>query len=375
MSTSNLEEIYKKYEFNKTEPETLQGLIKQAMKTGDDVKDELKRFREITEKVVKLLEKKKVFRILDPSKIEDLDSLRNICAVGIDGSLQPVEGFGGYWFIPTSCARVTFEKGPTSATKVDVTANIEKIKEHEYYGVGGEALLRMMISETKAIMDWAEKHDASQDSVLFIDGPIVDPPNLADKEYVKYRCKALTKCLKKNVLVIGCVKRMKASLLLDFIERTLLSNETDKALIRKFAWDLQLVTAVFTKLVIGGVQGVLSTTPINVSDSDVAQRAYRDQGIFVNSLYTQKDATSRPIRVDFPTSKDCKEDVGMLAERVVKIAYAWSYPGMDIPLPVFLAHNKCEIRKGCADVLYDEIITRSKSKDPFENLLNEKLKR
>ena len=376
MPDSSIEDVYKRYEFNKTEPETLTGLIKQAIETGDGVKDELKRFREITEKVTKLLEKKGVFRVLDPSKIKNIEVFRDVHAVGIDGSLQPIEGFGGYWFVPTSCARVTFDMGPNSATKVDVTANIEKIKEHDYYGVGGEAELRMMKSETKAIMDWAEQHDASKGSVMFIDGPIVDPPRpVSDKDYVKYRCKALAKCIKKNILVIGCVKRMKASILLDFIEKNILTNKIDKDLIRRFAWDLHLVTAIFSKLVIEEVKGVLSTVPISVSDADEAQKAYRDQDILVNSLYMQKDVTSRPIRIDFPILKGYEENIEALGERIISTVYAWSYPGMDIPLPVFLAHNKCEVRKGCADVLYDEIITRSKSKDLFENLLNEKLKR
>jgi hypothetical protein len=375
MSGSSIEDVYKRYEFNKTEPETLMGLVKQAIETGDGVKDELKRFREITEKVAKLLEKKGVFRVLDPSKIENIELFRDVRAVGIDGSLQPIEGFGGYWFVPTSCARVTFDRGPNSATKVDVTANIEKIKEHDFYGVGGEATFRMMKSETKAIMDWAEQHDASKGSVMFIDGPIVDPPNVVDKDYVEYRCKALEKCIKKNILVIGCVKRMKASILLDFIEKKVFTNKIDKEIIRRFAWDLHLVTAIFSKLVIQGATGVLSTIPICVSDTDDAMKAYRDHGIIVNSLYIQKDATSRPIRADFPILKSCEESIESIGARIISTVHAWSYPGMDIPLPVFLAHNKCEVRKGCADVLYDEIITRSKSKDPFENILNEKLKR
>jgi hypothetical protein len=375
MSNTNIEEIYRRYEFNKTEPETLMGLIKQAIETGDGIKDELKRFREITQKIAKLLEKKNVVRVLDPLGIKNIEKFRNLQAIGIDGSLQPIEGFGGYWFVPTSCARVIFDKGPNSATRVDVTANIEKIKEHDYYGVGGEASLRMMQSETKAIMDWAEKHDGSKESVMFIDGPIVDPPYIADRDYVKYRCKALAKCLKKNILVIGCVKRMKASVLLSFIENNVLTSKIDKELIRRFSWDLHLVTAIFSKLVIEGAKGVLSTVPICISDADVPYKAYRDEGILIESLYMQKDASSRPIRVDFPIPEGFKKNIEGLAETIVGTVYAWSYPGMEIPLPVFLAHNKCEVRKGCADVLYDEIITRSKSKDPFENLLNEKLKR
>jgi predicted flap endonuclease-1-like 5' DNA nuclease len=76
MTSSSMEDIYKKYEFNKTEPETLMGLVKQAIETGDSVKDELKRYREITEKVEKLLEKKGIFRILDPLKIENIEFLK-----------------------------------------------------------------------------------------------------------------------------------------------------------------------------------------------------------------------------------------------------------------------------------------------------------
>jgi hypothetical protein len=81
MSSSNIEDIYKKYEFNKTEPETLMGLIKQAIETGDGVKDELKRFREITEKVTKLLEKKGVFRVLAPTEIKNIEVFRDVRAV------------------------------------------------------------------------------------------------------------------------------------------------------------------------------------------------------------------------------------------------------------------------------------------------------
>jgi len=373
--TKTLEEIFRRYEFNKTEPETLVSLVKQAMKTGDGVRDELRRFREITEKLLKILADKKVMVILDPSKIDDLDLFKNICAVGVDGSLQPVEGFGGYWFVPTSCAMIVFDKGPNSQPEVKVSAAIEKIKEYEYYGVGGEAIFRMMTAETKAIMEWAEKHDASIRSVLFIDGPIVDPPYLADANYVKYRSEALTKCLEKNVLVIGCVKRMKARFLIEFIMKTLLSSETDKNLMSNFAWDSHMVTAIFSKLAISGSHGILSTVPVDISDTDNTHKAYRDAGILVYSTYMEKDASSRPLRLDFPMLKDHVENITEYTEKTLKAAYAWSYPGIDIPLPVFLAHNKCEVRKGCAEILYSEIITRSTSTDPFENFMNEKLKR
>jgi len=372
--TKTFEDIFRRYEFNKTEPETLVSLVKQAIKTGDGIREELKRFREITEKLLKILPDKKVVVSVDPSKINDLESFKDMYAVGVDGSLQPVEGFGGYWFVPTSCAMVIFKGGPSSQPEVRVSAFIEKIKEFEYFGVGSEAISRMMTAETKAIMEWAEKHDASDRSVLFIDGPIVDPPFLVEEKYVKYRCEALTKCLQKNVLVIGCVKRMKARFLIDYIIKTFLSSETDKNLIRNFAWDSHMVTAIFSKLVISSACGILSTIPVDISEIDNAHKAYRDAGIIVYSTYMQKDASSRPLRLDFPLLKDHTANVADYTETVLKAAYAWSYPGIDIPLPVFLAHNKCEVRKGCAEILYSEMITRSTSTDPFENFMNEKLK-
>jgi len=370
----NLEEVFKRYEFNKTEPETLAGLVHEAINVGDEVKVELKRFREITDKVLKLLENKQVILVLNPSRIDDIDSYKQMCAIGIDGSLQPLEGFGGYWFVPTSCSRILFEHGPTSEPKVTVAATIEKIKEYEHFGVGGEAIFRMMTAETKAIMNWAETHDASRKSVVFIDGPIVDPPQFTDQNYVKYRCEALSKCLAKKALVIGCVKRMKAQFFINFLAEKF-TSKVDKNLIMNFAWDSQLVTALFSKLVLSGVDGILSTTAVNTSDTDAAHKAYHDAGIDVYSFYMQKAASSRPIRLDFPVLNDTKINVKEISTKILKTTYAWSYPGIDVPLPVFLAHSKCEIRRGCAEKLYDEIITRSASTDPFENYLNEKLKR
>jgi len=369
----SLEEIFRRYEFNKTEPETLASLVQEAMSVGDGVRAELKRFGEMTGKVLKLLEDKKVILVLPLSKIGDLSSYEQICAIGIDGSLQPLEGFGGYWFVPTSCAAVHFENGPASEPKVTVSAKIEKIREYEHFGVGGEAVFRMMTAETKAIMTWAETLDRSRRSAIFIDGPIVDPPQLTDQKYVKYRCEALTECLKKEALVIGCVKRMKAQFFIEFLAEKF-TSKTNKNLIMNFSWDTQLVTALFSKLVLSGIDGILSTIPVNTSDIDATHKAYKDSGIDTYSFYMQKDATSRPIRLDFPALSNTKVNLGKLSTEILKTTYAWSYPGIDVPLPVFLAHNKCAVRRGCAEVLYNEIITRSSSTDPFENYLNEKLK-
>jgi hypothetical protein len=40
------------------------------------------------------------------------------------------------------------------------------------------------------------------------------------------------------------------------------------------------------------------------------------------------------------------------------ISEVWTLAGTTQPLPIIIAHNKCNVRKGAADSLYNEIISR-----------------
>ena len=50
------------YKFNKTKPETLASLVKQIIKTDDEIRGELKRFKEITQKLFKILVSKQAIK-------------------------------------------------------------------------------------------------------------------------------------------------------------------------------------------------------------------------------------------------------------------------------------------------------------------------
>jgi len=63
-----------------------------------------------------------------------------------------------------------------------------------------------------------------------------------------------------------------------------------------------------------------------------------------------------------------------LALKAVKISALWTFPGQNWPLPVMMAHYKCNIRRGCAEVLYDEMITRTTSPKMFDNIVRLKWK-
>jgi hypothetical protein len=39
----------------------------------------------------------------------------------------------------------------------------------------------------------------------------------------------------------------------------------------------------------------------------------------------------------------------------------WILPGMDEPLPIILAHNKCNVRRGTAETIYYEIMAKALS--------------
>jgi hypothetical protein len=105
--------------------------------------------------------------------------------------------------VPLSCALVVFEDGIRGQPRVEVDTHIEVIQEQEFAKVGVLSSERMLLVETKAIMKWAMD---GRPSVLFIDGPIVDPPLCRRQDYIRYRCSAIKECLGRNIKVIGCAK-------------------------------------------------------------------------------------------------------------------------------------------------------------------------
>lgn len=372
MPREDIYETLKRYEFNKTEPETLRGLVKSALKKGNLVRERMGKLKELVEKIKEILERENLLLEIDITD-DDYALYKNICAVGIDGSFQCVGGIGGIWYTPISCARIDFEEGLGNPPKASVTAGIEDIDQHKYPNVEAEASVRMLLVETKAINEWASKVDVNKRNVVFIDGPIVDPPYYSQEKYVKYRCDTISQCIEKNILLIGCVKRVFGKPFINYVTNKLLKDDVEKNRLGQFTSDIHLISYVFTKLYFSGIKGALATSPVDVSDEDDVHKAYLKKGIRIFSVFMQRNAFSNPIRLDIPQKLDFSEDIKQTAEKAVKMTCAWSYPGYDIPLPVVLAHNKCTVRKGCAEVLYEEIITRAASPDPYDNVVRMKL--
>jgi hypothetical protein len=366
--SQNVYEVLRRYEFNKTEPETLVGLVEEAVGKGEAAREEQERLRKASADLLTLLRKAGLVLYTDLQGEEDF---LNGCAAGVDGSYQPVGGVGGKWYVPLSCALVVFEEGIRGDPEIEVESHIEVIQEEEFRRIGTLSSERMLQVETKAIMRWAMR---GKPSILFIDGPIVDPPLCRDLEYIRYRCSTIQECLKRDVKVIGCAKRVRDVHLKKYLRSQIVQDEAGKAKLNMFPTDLQLIAFLFAhhwRQSGDSAKGVY-TRPIDVSEATEVYELYCENRLRIFSAFVQKGLGQYILRLDLPfidtELPDENELLGQVAQ-AVRATFAWTYPDQNIPLPVFIADAKCEIRKGCAEVLYEEIMTRTRTTEPIDQIV------
>jgi len=373
MPHKSLDEIYKLYEFNKTEPETLSGLIKSVIDKSDGIRNNFELCKNLARTMHEIFVRENFVKSLEAPP-EDVD--REISCLGVDGSFQCVGGLGGIWYTPISCSRIFFKGFMDSHPEVDIAADIHDINEIEYPNVEKEAEFRMLAGETKAVNEWLSKGDLPEKVAVFIDGPIVDPPWFSGdkryKEYLEDRCDVIRRCIEKNVLLVGCVKRVFGRYLINNIRDKLAKNDQEKERAKQFISDAHLISFVFTKLSMEHPNNVFYTTPISVSNTDETHKAYLKEGIDIFAVFMQKDLSCAPTRLDIPVLCGKSLDISEKTAKAVKVSALWTLPGQNWPLPIILAHYKCNIRKGCAEVLYDEMITRTTSPNLFDNIVKVK---
>jgi len=356
----------KRYEFNLTEGEVLVKLIESAKKKGEEVKDFLKNLRTLSESILEFFEDEHLLIEDDLSKLDISQEL----TVGIDGSFQLVGGTGGKWYAPICVVRVLFE-GFDKKPKLDVYyADIEEIDETKDINVGFKASIYMLEAETKALLNWGSKYKSS---FIFIDGPIVDPPKgfSGDKEYIEERCRAISICLKSDSKVIGCVKKTRDRFYIEFLKEMAKKNGNNSLIdkLNRFPSDQHLMINIFNlKRSISNYKGPLFTKWIDTTRyaKSPIYNEYKKKGIRIISLFFQKRFFSKIMRVDVALPKPPEEiSVDSYVIPVMKALSIWTYPGHDYPLPIVLSHEKCKIRKGCAEVLYDEVITKAYTSEDY----------
>lgn len=291
---------------------------------------------------------------------------------GVDGSRQVVGGRLGRYYILLSTVIVTLPRGLGSARAEAVYPGVDIVEVVDPTGAGIEpaAEAALMVLETLTLRRLAD----AEPGIVFIDGPIVDPPARLDpgtavqavmrlldappeealrvvEEYHRIRARVVAGLVERGHTVVGVVKRIGR---VDLLARRLARlGIADAGRIG----DEDLVLALVAAAKARG-DGVFYTEPVEATSlpGDV-YRCYLDAGLRVYASYTFSPYTLRPYRVEVAVPQGA-EPRGAV-ERAIAAAQGLTLPGQSLPLPVVLAHEKTRIRRGLAQLVYREVLTRA----------------
>ncbi len=349
-------EDWAREQFNEMDSDLAVKLLGDAISKGKNLADFLKdRWAIATELGQGLIEKGIIKVGTEDSKFRD------VLAIGIDSSRQLPYRILNTYFCPITSAIVYFN-GIDSEMKYDPNAPckffeesdltpdqaIKRVKE-EMYRCEVSAILRA----SSSIASYGRESDQRGEVVIMIDGPLIDPPSeeLYD-EYVKERVTALLACKESGALVIGCVKSLEGHHFLEFLKsRQDLSELATMA--EGFGSDPQLVPFIFHT--IQSVSPMLETIPIERKVPDWLVAKYKTHGL-KNIFRIYLTMYGRVFCTEYFT---LDEDPIELGKKVCQVVRAWSIPGFNAPLPVLAAHRRCNIKRGSAEFLYRELLTRA----------------
>ena len=363
-SLDELKKLIRKIEFNKTEHELLVELVDKAMKAGEGERERLKHISKKSHELFKTLKDMGLFYQIK-SDDKSIDTLKRIPIGAVDGSFQVVGGTGGRWYAIFGISQIIAEKGFTLKPVIKVDGGIEPLEAVDEGAAHHKAEIVMMLGEMKSFRKIAEKLGSSKkDCYLLIDGPVIDPPLYMNEEYIESRVDALRFCIERNVNVIGFVKRVMGSNYLSFLR-----NELGKQQVAEFTNDLDLLSTVMFDAV-KEASCPIYTYPLSFDESTekdnltLVYKCYRDRGLTVYYSYYKPSLRGRVFRVEYASFKELSEQkvLEKFDEILSVINIVWTLPGMEEPLPITIAHNKCNVRRGAAETLYYEIMARALSK-------------
>ena len=281
--------------------------------------------------------------------------------VAVDSSISPLVRVGSYFYSIVSAAIVHFE-GDSPKPSKNLVVKLAKVPElGDIEQVRKEVLLKMFELEVEALERAIGLID---DGTIFLDGPIVDPPRMVLRgelrrvyeKYVARRARIIAKATKKNIIVIGVVKRILGNHLVSKL----------RSLFERFPWlnDYTLVTLVFSYITSrilhdAKMEYFLLSRPIELSYEKTDYKLYKENGsgniFYAYACLTPRSTRGRIVGIEIPT---IGKDITQQFRLAVHYSICWTYPGMSIPLPVLLAHKACTIKKKTARKILRELISR-----------------
>lgn len=247
-----------------------------------------------------------------------------------------------YRKIRDKCPQVIYSRG----------TDIYGIQEVDSRHAELKASLKMLKLETELLEDVLDSEDVN---MVLIDGPVIDPPkkyNLQEyEELLLYRLQLIKEIIEKRKLIVGIIKRITGRLFVDFLSyrglslpRTIFSHG-----------DRVFLDAIFSYLHLKNIGNYFYTTPIP-PETIQAYSDYKDYGIEVLTTFTQARVDTPPIRIEVVPAN---EENTIVAAAICINA---TLPGQPYPMPILIAHEKSLIRKGLAETLFNEVISRFNKK-------------
>jgi hypothetical protein len=358
LSLEELKRLVRKIEFNKTEPELLVELVYKAMLEGENERDRLKRVGKKSHELFRYLKNMGIFHKIkeeEPSK-----NLRKIPIGSVDGSFQLIGGVGNKWYVICGISNMVAREGFTLQPTIEVDGDIKPLEVADEGEAHRMAEILMMLSEIKGFRRTAECLGSERESYLFIDGPIIDPPLYEDPNYIEERVSAIKFCCEKNVNVVGFVKRIIGANFLSFLKNKL-GNEQ----LSDFLNDLDLLSTIMFNA-INEYSSPIYTHPIdqyaNIKESlPLSYKRYKEKGLIIYYSYYKPSLRGRMFRVELASFKELKEEEVLenFHKIMTLINKVWTLPGMEEPLPIIISHTKSNVRRGAAETLYYEIMTKA----------------
>jgi hypothetical protein len=361
-SLEELKRLIRKIELNKTEPELLVKLIDDARSVGEGERRRLGQIAKKSFSLFKTLKKDGFLHVVNLDR-KLVDTLKKIPLGSVDGSFQVTGGKGGLWYVIIGVSKIVAKNGFTLSPDIKVDGIVEPIKALDEADARRKAGRIMMLSEIKAIRKIGNDLQEGNKSTLLIDGPIIDPPLLLEKEYVTERVDALKYCNESGVSVIGFVKRIMGRNFLNY-----LSKSIEKNMLNGYVSDFDLLNGILFNAVNEEKGKPVFTRPIAFDEGMKSKRdplnkvyqSYKEKGLCIYCSYYRSGLRGGLYRIELASFHEMKENILLSTyEKIMSlISEVWTLAGTTQPLPIIIAHNKCNVRKGAADSLYNEIISR-----------------
>lgn len=308
-----------------------------------------------------------------------------IVSYGVDSSRGRILRYMGYVLVPVSAAyvKICLLKENENSIRVDASRPyiIADIPSPPIDGVDPSvAMLLAELEMFKKELEVLKKlgSGAEKESMILIDGPIIDPPNAKRdevKRYLEKRRAAISALLKKGINVVGFVKRIQGRTVLNYLQSKFKlrindipeSIRNDWSFINTILGNIayRLHYAVLKKKIEEeDVIYVFYTYP-PIEEEDINYNSvFKSHGVNIYSIYMltlDKSRVRRHVaRVDIATMETLNEK--FVEEKIIRNIALLYMSGLRYPLPIELAHAVCRIPKTSATYLLKEVMTRSIAK-------------